>query len=379
MTKQIFQLIGIPGSGKSTWAKSYLGHQTDTSKVAYLSSDKIREQLSSKPPFAGKEFDEDTYQKLNQKVFSLMFKEYKKVLRDSNVTTIILDMTATSRKRRINWYQTSKSKLLPPTRFTSIIFMSSLTSAYTNVKKRSADGGLGVPKQVIKQMQINLQPPKIGLDCDKIMVTGESFFTTPTQMKNAINPKQDLLKVPYGKLYKANNRVTSLYQRFSDRLKVNEMKNFFTNHASKYHAENLDTHLSLCIANSNSSILSLLSLYHDLGKSLTKKFHEDGYAHYYEHENFSSIVLLNAIATQKYYTDNPNNSINNGYFNQLIDVSNSPQLFVVELVLDHMIYHTKAGLTDKIKKKRCLTYADIKHLKEFGHIDDKSTLKIVDN
>lgn len=105
--------------------------------------------------------------------------------------------------------------------------MSSLTSAYTNVKKRSADGGLGVPKQVIKQMQINLQPPKIGLDCDKIMVTGESFFTTPTQMKNAINPKQDLLKVPYGKLYKANNRVTSLYQRFSDRLKVNEMKNFF--------------------------------------------------------------------------------------------------------------------------------------------------------
>lgn len=257
--------------------------------------------------------------------------------------------------------------------------MSSLTSAYTNVKKRSADGGLGVPKQVIKQMQINLQPPKIGLDCDKIMVTGESFFTTPTQMKNAINPKQDLLKVPYGKLYKANNRVTSLYQRFSDRLKVNEMKNFFTNHASKYHAENLDTHLSLCIANSNSSILSLLSLYHDLGKSLTKKFHEDGYAHYYEHENFSSIVLLNAIATQKYYTDNPNNSINNGYFNQLIDVSNSPQLFVVELVLDHMIYHTKAGLTDKIKKKRCLTYADIKHLKEFGHIDDKSTLKIVDN
>lgn len=379
MTKQIFQLIGIPGSGKSTWAKSYLDHRIDASKISYLSSDKIREQLSSKPPFAGKELDEVTYQKLNQKVFSLMFKKYKKALWDSTITTIILDMTATSRKRRINWYQTSKNKLLPLTRFTSIIFMSSLTSAYTNIRKRSAEGGLDVPKQVIKQMQINLQPPKIGLDCDQIMVTGESFFTTPAQMKNAINPKQNLLKVPYGQLDKVNNQVISLYQRFSDHLKVNEMKNLFTNHDSKYHAENLDTHLSLCIANSNSSILSLLSLYHDLGKSLTKKFHEDGYAHYYGHENFSSIVLLNAIATQKYYTDNPNNLLDNGYFDRLIDVSNSLQLFVVELVLDHMIYHTKAGLTDKIKNKRCLKFSDIEHLEEFGHIDDKSTLKKVDN
>lgn len=375
MTKQIYQLIGIPGSGKSTWAKTYLNTQSDTSKVIYLSSDQIREQLLSKAPFVDKKLDKVVYQKLNQEVFSLMFKEYKKALRDSSVATIILDMTATSRKRRINWYQTSKNRLLPTTNFTSIVFMSSLSNAYKNVKHRSEKGGLDVPYSIIKQMQINLQPPKVGLDCDQIMVTGESFFTTPKQMQNVINPKQDLVNVPYSQhnqLKEADNQVISLYKRFNDHLKVNEMKNFFTNHDSKYHAENLDTHLSLCIKNSSDYTLRLLSLYHDLGKSLTKSFHDDGYAHYYEHENFSSIILLNAIATQQFY-ENKSNELINGYFNQLIDVSYNSKLPIVELVLDHMIYHTKAGLTDKIKNKRHLSVYDIKYLNAFGKIDDKSS------
>lgn len=73
-------LIGMPGVGKTTYAKTYFNHKN----IVYLSSDDIREEYN--------------HEIENQKVFQIMHKQCKVALKEGK--DVVFDATNISKKRR---------------------------------------------------------------------------------------------------------------------------------------------------------------------------------------------------------------------------------------------------------------------------------------
>ena len=82
-------MVGVPGSGKSTYAKKYF------SKYKVLSSDEIRKEL----------FDDENCQSNNAYVFSTLYKRARANLQAGfNVVIDATNVTTKDRKKALNYF-----------------------------------------------------------------------------------------------------------------------------------------------------------------------------------------------------------------------------------------------------------------------------------
>lgn len=80
----LYMMIGVPGSGKTTYAQTYL--QNDDTII--VNSDKIREEL----------YGDEMVQKDPKKVFEILYARARHLLQ--NGKNVVIDATNTSRKYR---------------------------------------------------------------------------------------------------------------------------------------------------------------------------------------------------------------------------------------------------------------------------------------
>ena len=229
MKKPIFiMLIGIAGSGKSTWAKQY-GY-----KSAIHSSDSIREELF------GDEGHECTSAE-NEKVFNLLHSRVKEDL--LNGKDVIYDATNLNKKRRIHFLKELKDI---PCLKQCILFATDFDRCLEQNKKRERQ----VPEEVLWKMYTSYQPPHRSEGWQNISIVYNVDFTK----------------------YPANKADITT-------------KDF--DQENEHHALTLDKHMLMAgkyvSEKTNNIAVRCATAFHDLGKLKTKSRGEDGQCHYYNH------------------------------------------------------------------------------------------------
>lgn len=150
MTKRAIMLIGLPGSGKSTFIKNLLSKAKMGEAWRVLSTDDILEEWGKE---RGMSYNE-AFQKINFKsVKNEMFRRFKEAL--ENGENIIFDQTNMSVKSRAE-----KLKELPEDYAREAVVFS-LTDAELNrrLKKREAETGKVIPPFVIANMAKSYEAP----------------------------------------------------------------------------------------------------------------------------------------------------------------------------------------------------------------------------
>ncbi len=141
MNKELFILIGIPGSGKSYWAKHQF-HQ-DLNKTKYISRDEIRFALLN---------DDDNYFDKEKEAYKQFIDTINLALVDDDIEYIIIDathLTKGSRKKLFNNILVNDDVTI-----TYVIFETPFNICWKRNKKRK--GRAKVPKGVMKNMSNSL-------------------------------------------------------------------------------------------------------------------------------------------------------------------------------------------------------------------------------
>jgi predicted kinase len=245
-------LVGIPGAGKSTYAKKYI---PDYPKQAvHLSSDSIRAELYGDESIQGNPAD----------VFSLMQKRVVEALNNGN--DVIYDSTAMTRKDRAGIIG-----MCP--KFAKIechIIWASIEVCIERDSKRERTVG----KEVINRMLKRFQAPWYDEGIDEIKVIFPDNFNS----------------YPYTNLL------------------FNAMQ---VDHNNPHHTLNILDH---CLAANKYIVkktgeyysnIGFASLYHDIGKPYVKSFVDSKgnsceYAHYYQHQCLSAWMSYGLPSTTPY-------------------------------------------------------------------------------
>lgn len=231
---QFIMLVGLPGSGKST----YVEKKKDSYNV--FSSDALRLEM----------FGDETSQDHNAEVFDELHKRIYESLK--NHKSCIYDATNLSRKRRRNFLKTiSNFDYVVKYAF---VFATDIEVCLAHNKSRDRV----VPEDVILNMYKKITIPRIEEGFDLIRV------------------------IPYYK-----NRKLDCY--------IKDMFNF--NQENNYHTLTLDNHCMLTAANIDHEEIRLAALIHDIGKPVCKTFTKyngeiDTEAHYYNHAEVGAYIYL---------------------------------------------------------------------------------------
>lgn len=136
MKNKLILLVGCSGSGKSTFAKTYLDLDANQ-YVNYISSDKLRGMIGKS--------EED--QSVTCEVFNTiksMVNEYLK-----NGADVMVDATSLNLRERRDYLNTAKKYNVETI---AIVFERTKKQLMENQKKRGASGGRVVPEFVIDKM-----------------------------------------------------------------------------------------------------------------------------------------------------------------------------------------------------------------------------------
>ena len=240
MTKFIM-LIGLPAVGKDTWAEKYIQEHSNT---VIHSSDDIRAEL----------YGNAAHQGSPAKVFEIM---RARTIRDLRTGKDVI-YNATNVKWRDRYSILSQVKHVKDVECICKIFVAPVEVC----KERNAARERSVPDFVYDRMLQGFQTP----------------------------------------LYKEGfNNIEIVYTWDGDKLEYMKdiiMKvNAFGDQKNPHHTLSLWDHCVKCGENAfnkyGNETLTLAATIHDYGKIYTKSFDENGIAHYYSHENFSSYLALN--------------------------------------------------------------------------------------
>lgn len=242
MMSRIYVTVGLPGSGKSTWAEN----MKEVLDLTLHSSDNIRS-----------EFGDINDQSNNELVFNILYKRIKEDLKNGH--NVVFDATNLSRKRRIHFIQHELRDI--PCEKICVLF----ATPYEICLKNNANRERKVPEDVIKRMVKNFEVPAYCESWDDIQIVWWNY-------KKEFNIYSDLLK---WKKLSHNNLNHSL--SVGDHM-INAAYHHYCNYP-----ENYKLHMAL--------------LMHDCGKPFTKSYidrngNESEEAHYYQHENVSSYMSL---------------------------------------------------------------------------------------
>lgn len=294
-------MVGLPGSGKSTYA-NYLANGEEN--VVIHSSDDIREELSGNA----------SNMNINKEVFNLL---HERVIRDLKAgKNVIYDATNLSRKRRVAFLEQIKSINI---RKVAILVWASFDSCVKRQEKRERK----VPKEVIKRMYCNFQTPTIYDGFNQVIINyNNSVLNFDTRedfnlyFKDFYSFDQEnkyhTLSV-YRHTMKAINKIQDLRMDEKFRLENN------------YQFEDFD-------------LAREVMLFHDIGKKFTKTFRNTKgeiteNAHYYGHESVGAYDVL-------------------GYRFLIKEQDcNAKNLLVYSLLINlHMLHNLKPSKKEKYRK-----------------------------
>lgn len=279
-------IIGIPGSGKSNYAKKYLL----TNNSVYLSSDDIRVELYG--------FEDQTH---NDVVFETMKKRTLNALKEGK--DVIYDATNLNKKRRsgiINEAHKLDAQVDAYLCCTPINII--LERNITRVERQ-------LPWDKLVQMIQSIEPPMYYEGFDNIYLIDGGMY-------NDVYDYNFLIKECSG--YNQDN--PHHYETLEEHIKAVTKK-----------AENLGETLKL---RNDAEILRQAARYHDFGKLYTKSFNDKkGHYVYYGHDKVSTYLYLCHIRKQN-----------------IIDELNRVRLCdshyqTAALILNHMEWYRREDMT----------------------------------
>lgn len=315
---QLVIMVGVPGSGKSTYIDLFKGKRD---KV--FSSDAYR---------IGMFGDLREGNKHNEEIFKALHTDMFAEIKYGASDKVFYDATNLNRRKRRAIY--TQAKQANKDIKVKIVYIH--LPLETVQKQNMAREGLFkvVPENKVTQMYINQQVPRIGVDCDTFDVVGKRLIDTKKRV-----------------YFKSLER---LMEAVSDDW-VEELKNVYTPHDCRpWHLEDVNEHIQMAMDNSTiyHPELREVALFHDLGKGVTKVKGLDGYATYFGHANVSASYLLNYV----YFTSSGHPS--------------KHDLELVETVYQHMNAHQ--GLGAKNIRNNKLTESVIEKCTNFAKIDSMS-------
>lgn len=316
----VYVLAGAPGSGKSTWAKQKQKESDVSCQI--FESDAYRLEMF------GTLDHEVQNQKHHAPLFEKMRKEFLnqvKYAHDADINIdLIYDATNISRKRRIGLYKEIK-QTNPNAKVIVVVFYKLLNELLEINEQRVKQKQ--IPKDKLKHIYINMQPPRLGVDCDDIELVGTRLFE----------------KEPNG-----THSPTTPFRL--------EIEGFYTNisHDNPHHKESIREHINMCIESSNHNwLLEEIAQFHDLGKFVSRTWDVRGFHTYKGHANLSSMYHFN-VAFEN------------------IKSGNKDYAMINEAILRHMDAHQGIGAKSILRNK--LDDDTLALIENFKEIDNASKI-----
>ena len=247
MIPTLYYLVGLPGSGKSTYAKKLI---TENPSCEYLSSDAIREE------FYGNASCQDN----NGMIFNVMLQRTIKALKEGK--NVIYDATNVARKKRSGFLKSIPSNLKVNKK--CIIVWARIDTCIERDLKRSRSVGEKVIRTILKRFQTPWFDE--GWDDIHIVVNGDE--------EEYYNYWNFDLNIPHDNPHHPNTIEEHTHNVLKE-------------------VEKLERHLDEYDYN----CLLQAALWHDVGKIYTKSFKNSKgeiteIAHYYDHQNVSAYLYL---------------------------------------------------------------------------------------
>ena len=248
-------LVGLPGSGKSTWAREH-----KHSNYLHISSDAIRKDL----------YGDENIQGNSNTVFEHMHNRTKQAL--YNGMSVIYDATNVTRKNRksiIDIGKQCKAKI------SCIVIWSPISVCIDRDSHRERSVG----KDVINKFLYRWQTPNWDEGFELVKIEYGSF--QDPSIFNAQDYGKELCK----QLHIPHDNPHHTFNVYEHSMRV-----------KKYVRNNVPEDIEKVV----SDCLLLAAMFHDVGKPYTKTFktHDDGttYAHYYQHNNVGGYMILGLFA-----------------------------------------------------------------------------------
>ena len=143
----LYITVGLPGSGKSTYAKEFVKGKD----IEYLSSDELRAVY-------GKGEDDQTVTPI---VFGHIKRKVDEFLKDGK--NVLVDATSVNRKERSDYINTAKKY---GAKVVALIFKMDRQGLIDRNKKRGEQGGRVVPDWVIDKMLAKYEEPSFAEGID---------------------------------------------------------------------------------------------------------------------------------------------------------------------------------------------------------------------
>jgi predicted kinase len=140
MNNTIYIAVGLPGSGKSTYAKNFIKDKD----IEYLSSDELRAVYGK----------DETDQSVTSIVFGHIKRKVDEFLKDGK--NVLVDATSVNRKERSDYIKTAKKY---GAKVVAIVFKMDRQGLIDRNKKRGEQGGREVPTFVIDKMLAKFEEP----------------------------------------------------------------------------------------------------------------------------------------------------------------------------------------------------------------------------
>ena len=136
----LYITVGLPGSGKSTYAKEFIKGKD----IEYLSSDELRAVY-------GKGEDDQTVTPI---VFGHIKRKVDEFLKDGK--NVLVDATSVNRRERSDYINTAKKY---GSKVVALVFKMDRNGLIARNKKRGEEGGRVVPDWVIDKMLNKYEEP----------------------------------------------------------------------------------------------------------------------------------------------------------------------------------------------------------------------------
>ena len=140
MNNTLYITVGLPGSGKSTYAKKFIADKN----VEYLSSDSLRAVY-------GKGEDDQTVTPI---VFGHIKRKVDEFLKDGK--NVMVDATSVNRRERSDYINSAKKY---GAKVVALVFKMDRNGLIARNKKRGEEGGRVVPDWVIDKMLNKYEEP----------------------------------------------------------------------------------------------------------------------------------------------------------------------------------------------------------------------------
>jgi predicted kinase len=150
MNNTIYIAVGLPGSGKSTYAKNFIKDKD----IEYLSSDELRAVFGSG----------ETDQTCTNQVFGHIKRKVDEFLKDGK--NVLVDATSVNRRERSDYINTAKKY---GAKVVALVFKMDRDGLITRNQKRGSEGGREVPTFVIDKMLAKFEEPSTNEGIDEVI------------------------------------------------------------------------------------------------------------------------------------------------------------------------------------------------------------------